>query len=257
MRHSWDLSLRLLLAASWAVLTLTLPVDSARAQTPEEGLLQPLVEAVDRSDSDWVRRALADPSFRTALDATGQTSPVLHGLGQAETLDGDLRRQAYREAIDQGRRELGEAIERPTLSARSATQYDLLSDYVLFLQQDYLLHRFASLPTPDRENSNHIAALEAVLVEVQDVYRGLIALLPACGEEPACRARGEALLEQRRTFGEGPLADAVRLARDANSAELRAYSLYEEESRYGPEVRSYEAASGAFELAADLSLIHI
>jgi hypothetical protein len=242
-------SLHWVIAAACA-LTLAAANGSARAQTP--GPLGPLVEAVDRGDSAGVRQLLADPVFRAAVDAAGQMGPLLHGLGQAETLDGDLRFAAWREAIALGRLKVQAAEDDPSRSARSADQYDLLADYVLFLEQDYLLHRLASLAGPDRDNATHLAAVTAVLGEIDNVYYQLRFLLPNCGDDPDCLARRTALIEQQQAFRTGALADAVGLAGQAAGREDAAYYLFGQETEHGPLVRSYEAAQRAFERAGDL-----
>lgn len=245
-------TLRWFLAATCASLTLAVAVDGARAQDPDDGVMTRLVDAIDRGDSAYVRQALADPAFRETVEAAGYTAPLLQGLGQAETLDADLRHDAWKEAIALGWREIDTADEGPSRSARSAAQYDLLADYVLFLEQDYLLHRLASLPGPDRGNPNHIAAVAAVLDEVRLAYSGLLALLPPCGGDPACVARRDAVNQQWQAFNDGLLAGAVRLAQDAVREEERAYLLFGNENQYGSSVRSYEAAARAFTSAADL-----
>ena len=114
--------------------------------------LDDFAEAVDRGDSAWVRLTLADPSFRATIEAADQTVEVLQSIGQAEALDGDLRRDAFREAIERAARRRNEVEDEASGAARSAILYDLNADYLAFLEVDYLLHRLATLPAPDRNN---------------------------------------------------------------------------------------------------------
>lgn len=241
-------SLHWIVAAACA-LTLAAGAEAARAQTT--GLLEPLVEAVDRGDSAMVRQRLADPAFRAEVEAAGQTGALLQGLGQAETLDGDLRLSAWREAIALGRLSLQAADDDQSRSARSAAQYDLLAGYVLFLQEDYLLYRLASLPAPDRNNAAHFGTITPILGEIDNIYYQLRYLLPDC-DDRACYARSDALVEQQEVFRSGTLARAVGLAADAVGQEQTAYVLYSQEADNGPQVRRYQAAQRAFESAADL-----
>jgi esterase/lipase superfamily enzyme len=239
-----------LVASGFAAITLLTAVDSASAQA-SDGLLRPLVEAVDREDSIRVRQVMSDPEFRAAIDATGQTAELLHSLGQAESLDRELRRDAYREAIRLGQRLIEEAADGGSRSIQSASLYELYSDYVLFLEQDYLLHRLGGVLEQNENNAPLDASSTlAVLAEISDAYSAMLALLRPCGGETVCNARETALQDQRREFRNGPLAGVIDLSGTAFLQERSGYELLGAERQYGPGVRSYGAARVEFENAA-------
>lgn len=225
---------------------------SVMAQSAGEGLLEPLVAAVARGDSAEVRRTLADTTFRTALEAAEQTGPLLHSLGQTETLDGDLRRDAFREAIVLAQGELLAANEGPSRADRSTALYDIYADYVDFLERDFLLHLLAEPRGSDRETPAPFAAVTEGLAEINQVYSSLHTLLPPCSVELACAARRNALFERHAAFRNGPLAGVVALVDDAVRAEQNAYRLFEAENTFGQLVRSYQASRESFAIAAAL-----
>ena len=214
MRYCWGWP-RHATVAICAAMVLAGTAGSVMAQSAGEGLLEPLVAAVARGDSAEVRRTLADTTFRTALEAAEQTGPLLHSLGQTETLDGDLRRDAFREAIVLAQGELLAANEGPSRADRSTALYDIYADYVDFLERDFLLHLLAEPRGSDRETPAPFAAVTEGLAEINQVYSSLHTLLPPCSVELACAARRNALFERHAAFRNGPLAGVVALVDDA------------------------------------------
>lgn len=246
MDRRWTTFARLLATGCATVALAT----AAQAQPGPTGGLDALAAAVDGGDSARVRLVLADPAFRAAIEAADQTTEVMRSIGQAETLDGNLRREAFLDAIrraGQARRDAENGVSR---SVRTADLYDLQAEYLAFLERDYLLYRLAGLPGPDRNNPAHISDIRQTLYEVGEIYGSLRDLLPYCAGDEACVERRSAINRQQEAFAASPLARALGRASEATSTETQAYRLFEMESVHGRQVRAYEAARDAFRIAA-------
>lgn len=223
----------------------------AHAQPAQADSLATLTLAIDQQDSDRVRQILADPGLRAAVEKAGQTASLLSDIGQSDGLDIELRRDAFRQAIAAAQADLRTAANDSERAERSSVLYDLVSQNLLFLEGPYFAGRLAGLPVVKGDQKDYFSGLGEVPTEVKAQFSLLTGLLP-CNPYLACQARLAAIRQQEDRFNSGQLAQALRLADQAERTEREAYYLFGLREQEGARVRQYEASARTFDEAASL-----
>jgi esterase/lipase superfamily enzyme len=224
------------------------------ARTQPGGLsLEVFAAAVDQGDDTAVRVALADRVFRARIEAADQTVPLLQAVGAAETLDPELRRTVWQEALGEARRQAELPAPAEVVGFRKAALFEVSGQYRAFLQDEYLLYRFATLAGPGDANTTNIQTLVAVRSDIRQLFDQAFGGMAYCDAGTACDGRRTALQAEEAAFDAGPGARSIDLMVRAAAAEDRAYRLFKvyDPGRRG-RTRAFEASRDAFLEAAGL-----
>jgi esterase/lipase superfamily enzyme len=227
-------------------------VTDGRTQTG--GLsLEGFTASVDQGDNAAVKLALADSAFRGRIEAAGQTVPLLQAVGAAETLDPELRRTVWRDALAEARRQAELTAPDEVASFRQTDAFKIAGQYREFLKSEYLLFRIATMAGPGSTNMANIQVLVAVRSEVFDLFGQAFGSLTGCASGTACDVRRAALQAELAAFESGAASRAIGLMVQAAVSEERAYRLFKVYNpREGDRSRAFEASRDTFLEAAGL-----
>jgi len=224
---------------------LLLSIGAAARSQPAPLTLDSLAIAVERGDNLTVRRALVDPVLRADIQSAGQDVEFLQAIATSTTLDGELRRDAYKEAIQFAQRAIDDAPEPEAQQLRRAVAAELQGQYLAFLQDDYLWYRFSNLPEPLRVNfstAESVASEKRHIIDATNTFKLLVGSCP--GAE--CENRLQTIDAQYKRYLTSPPARAVDLLYRGLRREQSAYDALE----YGRDKQRFLEARGRFLEAA-------